>query len=563
MEGLSLKSRAVAFALSAGAVVFILALFAGTSGSVSQREIVGALLVAIVCGAMSWASAERAIAGVAEGVDVLALRIRAAAEGDLISPTPERVRETLPELAEAMDRLFGQVRANFDSVHALAMFDPVTQLANRVNFRRMAEQLLARRAPGQIAALLFIDLDRFKFVNDSMGHACGDEVLAMVGGRLHQVAARARQDMDAHGADAPAIGRLAGDEFTLLFPMVRDAGHAERLARRALHVLSEPFVVAGQAVDVGASIGLAIAPDHGTDLVSLMRAADIAMYHAKAQGRRQVQRFNMVLNDAAEERLRLERDLRRAIEGGEFELAFQPQMRMSGEVVAVEGLLRWRHPEDGLQMPGRFIQAAEDGGLIREIGDWVLDRALKSLAGWRGAGLGQRIAINISPRQMAQPGFFDRLRSLIAESGAPAEGLEIEITETLAMQGSDAVLAGLRDLRADGVAIAIDDFGTGYSNLARLKDMPIDRVKLDRTLIRDIADSADARTLVHSVVALVHGLGFQAVAEGVENQGQMDVLRAIGCDAVQGYAVARPMDEAAFLAWLAGRRDGGPFRAMA
>lgn len=556
MEGLSLKSRAVAFALCAGALVFILALFAGAGSSVDPKNILASLVVAMICGVMSWGSAERAISGVAEAVDTLAVRIRGAADGDLISPTPEQVREALPELAEAMDGLFAQVRANFDSVHALAMFDPVTQLPNRVNFRRTAERLLARREPQAMAALLFIDLDRFKFVNDSLGHACGDEVLAMVAARLRQVGARSEADGERPANEpAPVIGRLAGDEFTMLFPVVRNIDHAERLARRALYALSEPLVVAGQNIEIGASIGLAIAPDHGTSLPDLMRAADIAMYHAKAEGRRQVQCFNADLDKAADQRLRLERELRRAIERDEFVLVFQPQVRIPGrQVVAVEALLRWQHPEDGVRMPASFIQAAEECGLICEIGDWVIQRALKTLARWHAAGLDQRITINVSPRQIAQPHFFTRLRALIAETGAPTHLLELEITETLAMEGSDAVLAGMAALRQQGVMIAIDDFGTGYSNLARMKTMPVDRVKLDRSLVHDVAHSAEARILVHSVIALIHGLGFDVVAEGVEDRDQMDVLRAIGCDAVQGFSIAHPMDEINYLAWMDGGR---------
>ena len=563
MEGLSLKSRAIAFALCAGALVFILALFAGAQSSGNNKDVLAALLVALVCGVLSWASAERAISGVAQAIDALALRVRAAADGDLVSPTPETVRETLPELADTMEGLFAQVRVNFDSVHALAMFDPVTQLPNRVNFRRTAERLLASRTPDQMSALLFIDLDRFKFVNDSLGHACGDEVLAMVSGRLRQVAARAQEEAPPGSTAAPVIGRLAGDEFTVLFPFVRDAVHAQRLARRALHALAEPFIVAGQNVEVGASIGLAMAPEHGESLSRLMRAADIAMYHAKGQGRRQVQCFNARLDEAAEGRLQLESELRRAIECDEFELAFQPQVTLpEGALVAAEALLRWRHPVDGIRLPGLFIHVAEECGLIRDIGDWVIERALRTLADWHHAGLDQRITVNVSSRQIAQPDFFTRLRALIVETGAPANRLEIEITETLAMQGSDAVVAGMRAIRDDGVTIAIDDFGTGYSNLARLKDMPVDRVKLDRTLIRDVAESADARSLVHSVIALIHGLGFHVVAEGVEDEDQMAVLRTIGCDAMQGYAIARPMDEATFRRWMA---PSGPdyFRAIA
>jgi diguanylate cyclase (GGDEF)-like protein len=552
MEGLPLKSRAAAFAFCAGALVFILALFAGIKPAFDDQDVLAALLVALVCGVLSWASAERAISGIAQAMDAMALRVRAAADGDLLSPTPEAVRDTLPDLAEAMDGLFAQVRANFDTVHALALSDPVTQLPNRVHFCRAAEAMLAARETEAKAALLFVDLDRFKVVNDSFGHAGGDAVLMMVAERLRAVAAQTPG-----GEAAALIARLAGDEFTMLFPSVSDAAEAHRLARLALAILSEPFTVADQTIEIGASIGLALAPDDGAGLTRLMRAADIAMYHAKGQGRRQVQHFTAQLADAAEGRLQLERELRRALERDEFELAFQPQIALPrGAVLAAEALLRWRHPDEGIRLPGLFIPAAERCGLIREIGDWVIRRALLTQAAWRRDGIDQRITINVSPRQIAQPEFFGRLRALIEETGAQADRLEIEITETLAMQGSDAVIAGMRALRADGVTVAIDDFGTGYSNLARLREMPVDRVKLDRSLIRDVADSAEARTLAHSVIALIHGLGYGVVAEGVEDRRQIEVLRAIGCDAMQGYAIARPMPEAAFRDWVAPpRRD--------
>jgi diguanylate cyclase (GGDEF)-like protein len=399
---------------------------------------------------------------------------------------------------------------------------------------------------------MFIDLDRFKAVNDSLGHAHGDQLLMLVANRLRHVAAG---EGIAGGCDQldPIVARLAGDEFTLLFAGLRDSNHAIRLSRRLLYGLSEPFHIGGHTLDIGASIGVALHPDHGRDLAGLMRAADVAMYEAKAQGRAQVQFFNDALAAQFEDKLKLERELRQAIERDEFELVFQPQLDLrSGLVVAAEALIRWRHPVDGLRMPMSFIPAAEENGLIVDIGGWVIDAVADTLSRWHRLGLNQRLTFNVSPRQLERPDFVDRLRLAIEKSGAPYSKLEIEITETLAMQCSTAVLEGIARLRGWGVAIAIDDFGTGYSNFARMQDMPLDRVKLDGSLIQDIARSSEARTMVHAVINLVHGLGYEVVAERVEDEAQRHVLRVIGCDHIQGYTLSQPVDETTFIAWLQG-----------
>ncbi len=550
MEGFSLKSRAIAFAMCAGAVAFILALAATSHGNVTVDGAARALIAAIICGVMCWASAERTIASTAGAIDAAIARLSRAANGDLESEIPAEVHECVPPLADAMDGLFRQLHANLESVQRLAMFDPVTGLPNRTNFRRTCERMLAELPPGAEAVLYFIDLDRFKHVNDTMGHATGDMLLGMVANRLRAVADR----FAAEGSGRPLIGRLAGDEFTMFFPELNTARDAERIGRGILYALSEPFDLSDQEVSIGASIGIALRPDHGTTLHELMRAADAAMYHAKSQGRGRTEHFTDALAAEIAERAQLESDLREAIDKDQFTLAFQPQVRaQDGVIVGAEALLRWQHP-DGVRLPANFLQRAEETGLIVEIGEWVVINVAETISRWGRMGIQQRLAVNISPRQLDHASFFRRLREAMLAAKAPARLLELEITETLAMHCSEDVIEAIAALRADGATIAIDDFGTGYSNIARLRHLPVDRVKLDRSLIEHVAEQAEARIIAQAVIALVHGIGCEAVAEGIETEAQATVLRVIGCDVLQGYSVAQPMAEQAFLDWA---RDEG------
>jgi EAL domain-containing protein (putative c-di-GMP-specific phosphodiesterase class I) len=314
--------------------------------------------------------------------------------------------------------------------------------------------------------------------------------------------------------------------------------------------LSEAFDLHGTEVLIGASVGIALRPDHGVNLTDLMRAADAAMYHAKASGRGRAEHFTEALAAQIADRAQLESELREAIEHDQFALVFQPQVSLpEGRIVAAEALLRWRHPQHGLRLPGSFIARAEETGLIVEIGEWVIATVAATIERWGRMGIEQRLAVNISPRQLDHAGFFRKLREAMHVANAPARLLELEITETLAMHCSEEVVEAISALRADGATIAIDDFGTGYSNLARLRHLPVDRVKLDASLIAHIADNVEARTIAHAVIGLIHGLGCEAVGEGIETEAQADVLRVIGCDVIQGYAVAEPMDEDAFIAW--------------
>ncbi|MBX3594406.1 EAL domain-containing protein [Sphingomonas sp.] len=546
MNGFSLKSRAIAFAICAGAFVFILALAATSRGHYDVASAARALIAAIICAAMCWAYAERSIAVTAEAIDAAIDRLARAAGGDLESEIPPQVAECVPPLAEAMNGLFQQLHANLESVQRLALFDPVTSLPNRVHFRRSCERMLADMPADTMAALFFIDLDRFKAVNDTLGHAVGDQLLAMVANRLRAVGDR----FSVEDAQGPLIGRLSGDEFTMFFPTLAQIGDADRVGRAILFALSETFDLADQEVSIGASVGIAIRPVHGTTLTDLMRAADAAMYHAKAQGRGRAEHFTERLAAEIAERAQLESDLRGAVERQQFELVYQPQVGVAGGgIVAAEALLRWRHPERGLCLPATFIDRAEETGLIVEIGEWVIENVAATIARWGEMGIEQRMAVNISPRQLDHAAFFHRLRAAMQAAGAPAHLLEIEITETLAMHCSSDVIEAIAALRADGATIAVDDFGTGYSNLARLRDLPLDRVKLDRSLVEHVATSAEARTIVQAVIGLIHGLGCEVVAEGIETAAQLEVLRVIGCDILQGFYIAEPMAEAEFLEW--------------
>ncbi|SCW55018.1 diguanylate cyclase (GGDEF) domain-containing protein [Sphingobium faniae] len=543
MQGVTMTSRATAFACAAGALVFILSLLSGPDRKIA--DIGRSLIVAIMCGTLSWASARRSVATIATALDRATDRLLAAAHGDLQSPVPPEAGKELPDLSVAMESLFSQVRTNLDHVQTLALFDQVTGLANRASFCRQVERLLVERPDGDVAALFFIDLDGFKNVNDTLGHAAGDQLLARVAGRLREVV---MAQVSAGIGDA-VIGRLAGDEFTLFFPSLAGRESALKVARAVQFALGERFNLGSQHVDLGASIGIACCPGDGDTLPALLRAADIAMYHAKGEGRGRTEMFTAELALKAADRAELERDLLRALEREEFLLEFQPQIDApSGQAVAAEALVRWAHPQRQLVMPTLFVPVAEESGVIVALGDWVMDRVCETASRWARAGLGQRIAINISSRELEQADFFLRLRHAMTVHDTPPDMLELEISESLAMDMDVRLLEQLAALRREGVRMAIGGFGTGYSNLSRLKDLPVDHIKIDRSLVRDIAISAEARTICSAIVGLIQGLGLEVVVEGVENQAQMDMLRVIGCTLFQGYHLDRPMGEEAYIA---------------
>ena len=452
----------------------------------------------------------------------------------------------MPKLATAVDSLFAEVRASIENAHALGMYDPVTSLPNRLHFRAEADKLLAARLPETRAAMLFVDLDRFKNVNDSLGHARGDQLLIMVANRLRVVVTA---ELGEGPVQRPLLARLAGDEFTIFFPEIEEVADAERVARRIALAISEPFELHGHSIDIGASVGVAISPDHGTAIEALMRAADIAMYRAKKQGGGRYCLFSEELAAEHQRKIDTEAALSEAVQRGEFVLALQPQLSFAtGEVSGAEALLRWNHPRDGMRMPATFIPIAEQTGIIADIGDWVIAEVASMLAEWQPQGIKRRLAFNVSPRQLDRADFFQRLaRGLRRGRRAAVAGRAGVHRDRRRWNVRRRCSAEIAALRRDGASIAIDDFGTGYSNIARLRAMPLDRVKLDPSLIADIETSEQARVVVQAVIQLIKGVGAEIVAEAVENVAQADILRAMGCDTVQGFVFADPMFEEEYL----------------
>ena len=558
-EGTAQKVSNALLSSVAGAASFLFSIVAFLYITEFNEQIVASIVAGAFCLLVSYIASERPNSENARALAALGDRLLAVEDGDLVSPAPDIVVRNMPAVAAAVDSLFAEVRSSIENAHALGMYDPVTSLPNRLHFRAEADKLLGERACGPAdqppAAMLFVDLDRFKAVNDSLGHARGDQLLIMVANRLRVVVSAEVTDNEVR---RPLVARLAGDEFTLFFPTIGSPAEIERVARRIALAISEPFELHGHSVDIGASIGVAISPDHGTSIESLMRAADIAMYRAKSRGGGQHCLFSKELAREHQLKIDTEAALTEAVQRGEFLLALQPQLSLrTGEITGAEALLRWNHPREGMRQPNSFIPVAEQTGIIAEIGDWVIAEVASMLGAWHREGNAHRIAFNVSPRQLDRADFFTRMRQAFVEQGVPLSLVELEFTESAAMEVSETVLREIASLRADGAKIAIDDFGTGYSNLARLRAMPLDRVKLDPSLIADIETDEKARVVVQAVVQLIHGVGCEIVAEAVENVAQADILRAMGCQTVQGFVFAHPMFEEEYRAWVLNAERGG------
>ncbi|HEX8692359.1 MAG TPA: EAL domain-containing protein [Longimicrobium sp.] len=423
------------------------------------------------------------------------------------------------------------VRAARHAEHQ-AYHDALTGLPNRRLLEdRLAVALAAARREGERVGIMFLDLDHFKVVNDSLGHPTGDRLLCDVGERIRTAV---------RGGDT--LARLGGDEFTLLLPRLRRPDDAERVARKIVDALRGPYEVDGQEVFVTASVGVAVAPDDGADAETLIRHADIAMYRAKEAGRDAIKFFAPEMNERLRDRLELERTLRRALAQEQLRLHYQPVLEVaSGRVIAVEALVRWQHPERGLLLPGDFLEVAEATGLIADVGAWVLAEACAQARRWSAEGHAHlSVLVNLSARQFLKTDMVEEVRSVLAETGLRPERLELEITESLAMRDAAATAAALRELKALGVRISIDDFGTGWSSLDYLRRFPIDTLKIDRAFIADVDADHGGATIASAIIAMGHRLGMRVIAEGVERPAQLDFLRAQRCDAAQGFLFARP-----------------------
>ena len=408
---------------------------------------------------------------------------------------------------------------------AVAHSDHVTGLASRASFEQAAKAALARPAAGP-AAILMLDLDRFKAVNDTLGHAAGDELLRLVSERL-QVAVR-RTDV---------VSRFGGDEFAILLEAVDGPEHAAAVAARILDLVQRSYLIEGQLANVGVSVGIAFAPDHGTDSAGLIQAADLALYDAKESGRAAFRFYDPGMKQRAQGRRESELDLRRALALRQLELHYQPQTTVRGHLIGFEALLRWRHPTRGLVPPAEFIPLAERIGAIVPIGDWVLRTGAKEALKWPED---ISLAVNVSPLQVESANFVERVERILATTGLPSRRLEIEITESMIINGGEKAVNVLNDLRDLGARVVMDDFGTGYASLSQLARFPFDKIKIDKSLTGAEGEDDKKRAIVRAIAALGRSLGVCTLAEGVEGDGQLSDLESDGCASVQGYLFGKP-----------------------
>ncbi len=435
------------------------------------------------------------------------------------------------------------VREAENRLHALAHTDAVTGTGNRHAFNeRLAVELQGARGAGYRVALVYIDLDNFKTLNDTFGHAAGDGLLRQVARRLQSMV-----------RSTDTISRLGGDEFALILRLDMDDAALEKYAQRIVSVFQAAYTEVGQQVNVTCSAGIATFPDDAMDMDALVSNADTAMYRAKEMGKNRCVRFDASMNLAVVRRQAIEQALRAELEQGTgLALHYQPLFAASDRaLVGAEALLRWTHAELGSVSPLEAVSVAEDCGLIAPLGYWVMRTACRDAAQWKG-GPPLRVAVNISARQLGDPQFLERVMDILREEGLPAYLLEIELTETVLMENMEAGAHTLHRLSQLGIHLAIDDFGTGYSSLAYLRQLPMRRLKIDRSFVKDLPGQEHSRAIVTAIVALAHGLGLQVTAEGVETQEQADYLVRQGCDVLQGYVFARPMPAPQFLALQAG-----------
>ncbi|MCC2653222.1 MAG: hypothetical protein K0R61_1263 [Microvirga sp.] len=427
------------------------------------------------------------------------------------------------------NRLLGDAH---EELHVLAHQDALTGLPNRVVLRNQLEQALASKRPnGRTIAVSYLDLDHFKDVNDSFGHETGDELLKAVAERLQDCIPAVE------GQVRNLISRFGGDEFAILQTGIRRPDESAALASRIVDALREPFSVNGQEIFIGTSIGIALAQGPVTSS-QILKHADMALYHAKADGRGTFRFFELDMDAQLQARRALEVDLRKAMGAGEFELFYQPQINIkANEIGGYEALLRWRHPERGLVSPAEFIPVMEDTGLISPLGDWIIEQACKDAATWPR---NIRVAVNLSPVQFRSRGVMQSVGRALAASGLAPERLELEITESVLLQDTEMTVSMLHQLRSLGVRIAMDDFGTGYSSLSYLRRFPFDKIKIDQSFVREMSQRADCLAIVQSVANLGASLGMPTVAEGIETEDQLRQVQSAGCTDAQGYYFGRP-----------------------
>jgi diguanylate cyclase (GGDEF)-like protein/PAS domain S-box-containing protein len=426
-----------------------------------------------------------------------------------------------------------QRKAAEKQVQFLAYYDALTGLPNRTLLQdRLLKALAGARRRKDKVALLFLDLDGFKTINDSLGHSVGDLVLQEIAKRLKRFA-----------REQDTVARVGGDEFLIVLTAVKDAADAAVAAERLMHAMTAELVIQGRSLSISCSIGISIFPEHGTEGETLVKNADAAMYCAKESGSNSFRFFTASMTAEAVERLTLEHSLRLALEKRELFLVYQPQMDIAtGKITGLEALLRWQHPELGLVPPDKFIRIAENSGLIMPIGEWVLRTACSQARKWQDEGLlAVPVAVNVSAVQFRQEGFCELIGRVLWETGLAPQYLELELTESLLLSNAHVTLSVLQDLRAMGLKLAIDDFGTGYSSLSYLRQFPVSKLKIDRSFIRDVAVNPDDAAITTAIISMAKSLYLKVIAEGVEDEAQMSFLRARQCDEIQGYYFSKPL----------------------
>ncbi|MBL8481381.1 MAG: EAL domain-containing protein, partial [Rhodocyclaceae bacterium] len=443
-------------------------------------------------------------------------------------------------LNDITDRKLTEARVQF-----LAHHDALTGLPNRVLLMdRLNHAIAAARRHGGCIAVIFLDLDRFKNVNDTLGHLAGDQMLREVASRLQGCL---RED--------DTVARQGGDEFIVLLENLQDVAEADRVAQKLISIFVTPFPIGDQELYLGTSMGISLYPHDGHDAETLLRHADTAMYHAKDSGRNDFRFYAREMNTVVQQRMELERHLRTAVEREELKLVYQPIVDFStGSIVGAEALLRWNHKDLGAVSPARFIPIAESTGLIQPIGAWVLAEACRQARQWRELGyMGLRVAVNVSAPQLLRGNLKSVLAQILSAPGVDARLLTLELTESVIIENADEAAATLRDIAQTGIQLAIDDFGTGYSSLSYLRRFPFHKLKIDRSFVQDVTTDRNDAAIVAAIIAMSHSLGLRTVAEGVETAGQLTFLRGQGCDEAQGYFLGVPMSPADFLALLAAK----------
>jgi predicted signal transduction protein with EAL and GGDEF domain len=499
-------------------------------------------------------------------IDSLRRSTEALAAGDFDTPVDVDCACEVGGLADSFRKMTSRLNANILRMNTLAFTDPITGLPNRSVVTHLLEFALA---PAQRvnfrAAIVFIDLDGFKRINDTFGHDGGDELLRQASQRiLERGLGRTAQTidtcMDPFGQPCERLpedivfARFAGDEFVAILPGMTDRERLAEIGESVLRSLDEAFRIKGQDVTVGASLGIAVAPDDTSSAAELLTFADLAMYSSKQAGKARCMFFDQRIRDAIVERSQIEADLRLALQRDELLLHFQP--KVDAQTLAlngVEALVRWQHPRRGLLAPGAFNDVAEQVGLMSALGQRVLQLATAQCRAWLDSGLRQPVAVNVSPTQFGDPGFVDGVLATLRQADVPPELLSIEITESMAMADFEVTVGRLSQLRQAGVRIAVDDFGIGFSNLSQLSRLPLDELKIDRSLVMQVGLDAKSEAIIRAIVGMTHALGYKTIAEGIETQAQRRFLAQLQCETLQGYLFARPMDAKQLAHWQATR----------